>query len=416
MNISPARQARVATRLGVTFLVVVPLMAFAAGLGLPVNITLLSMLTGIVVATTSRSLHHLHLPPRLNASDLALLAFVATASVGFALSLHSVAYLPPAYFVHAVVLLFVCPLAYLFGAMYGAQASPQSVRRIFHAVLALSGTFVTLTLLDPQAVTSDEAVRGSYYQYSGDCLALAALVHTSTRERKASRWPLLIVLPILVLLGSRASVAAYGAALMFSPLLPFVLGAGLVIGLLGSFFADSIATLGSELFETSRVITSLLGTFIQGNEDGSLGERQQFQQQALTTIDDHPLLGQFGYDYIANGYVGGYAHSALDLWAQYGVLALLSFLGAVVLSPLISLLAPGAPRISRRPGWHSMPLLVFLVLEFALFRHPESVVLFFGIGVLSSLAGPRLSRAQARVANMAHAARPGLPHLVQPRP
>lgn len=405
MNISPARQAKVATRLGSIFLVAVPLMAFASGLGLPVNITLLSMLTGVLVVTTSRSMHHLHLP-RLNASDLALLAFVATASLGFVLSLHTVAHLPPEYFVHAVVLLYFCPLAYLFGAMYGAQVSPQSVKRIFHAVLALSAAFVTLTLLDPQAVTSDEAVRGSYYQYSGDCLALAALMHTSTRERKVNRWPLLIVLPIIMLVGSRASVAAYGAALMFSPLLPLVLGAGLVMGLLGSFFAESIATLGPELFETSRVITSLLGTVIKGDEDASLGERQQFQRQALSTLADHPLLGQFGYDYIANGYAGGYAHSALDLWAQYGALALLSFVGAVVLSPLISLLAPGAARISRRPGWHSMPLLVFLVLEFALFRHPESVVLFFGMGVLSSLAGPRPSRAQARVANMTQSARP----------
>ena len=405
MNLSPARQARVATRLGAIFLVAVPLMAFAAGLGLPVNITLLSMLAGIVVVITSRSMYHLHLP-QLNASDLALLAFVATASLGFALSLHSVAYLPPEYFVHAVVLLFFCPLAYLFGAMFGAQASQQSVRRMFHAALALSVTFVTLTLLDPQAVTADEAVRGSYYQYSGDCLALAALVHTSARERKVARWPLLIVLPILVLLGSRASVAAYGAALMFSPLLPLVLAAGLVMGLLGLLFADSLANLGPEFFETSRVITSLLGTLIRGNEDGSLGERQQFQLQALATLDDHPLLGQFGYDYIANGYAGGYAHSALDLWAQYGVLSLLSFVGAVVLSSLISLLAPGAPRISRRPGWHSMALLVFLILEFALFRHPESVVLFFGMGVLSSLAGRRLSQPQARIANMTLSARP----------
>jgi hypothetical protein len=366
-------------------------MAFLAGLGARLNITLLSVLAGLIAVAVSTSINKTRLP-RLNLSNLALLAFVASANLAFLLSLSVLAHLPDGYFLHAVALLYFCPLAYLFGAIFGAQADRGSISRIFHAVVVLSVGFVILTLLAPELVSTDETVVGSYYQYSGDCLALVALIHLATCDRNSSRWSLLIVVPILVMLGSRATVFAYGAALLFSPLLPFVLAAGLIISILITFFLEGIATLGSEYTGSSRVIISLLSTFIEGNEDLSLGERKQFQQQALAIISENPILGKFGYDYFANGYVGGFAHSALDIWAQYGVLAFWSFLGALTLSPIISMLARDAPPIKHRPAFRAMPLLAFLALEFALFRHPESVVLFFGMGVLSSVADARVRR------------------------
>lgn len=374
------------------FVLAVLALAVMAALGFRANVTLGSMLVCVAMAALRPSLW----PGRhsvLGLPSIALLVFMASAIPPVLHAKWSGAFLPPAYFLHAMALIILCPLAYGFGLAATSAAPAAWVERTFKAALALEIGFVALTFLAPGLLSDDEMVRGSYYQYSGDCLAMLALVHLAFRRDDGARWPLLVALPILVLVGSRASLACYAVALMVSPLLGPLLLLLAGIGLAWFLAQEAIAALAPEFFEASRVVVSVLGAAFEGAEDASLLERQEFQQSALQTIRAHPLMGEFGYDFINNGYVGGFAHSALDLWAQYGLLNFLAFVAMICLLPVWRALSALAQAQPGQAHARYVPLLVFLILQFSLFRHPESVVLFFGIGALAALVErPRLPK------------------------
>ena len=379
------KSAHPAGLIGVFFVCTLLCAAFASALGFRVNVTVASLVPAVTVLLLSRPLRNAAWSG-LAGSDWALAVFVLSAAAAMAMSLPNVGALPLDYMLHAAALLLLCPLAYVLGRVLAANATPRGLENLFRLALILTICFVALTFALPDLVSTEESVRGSYYQYSGDCLAVTALIHLLMRQKSSPRWMLLLVLPVLVLIGSRASVASYGIALLFSQMLPFV--AVLAVAAVGVWLLleDTILSLVPELFDATRVVTTLLGAAIEGREDASLLERQQFQAMAFESIKNHPLFGHFGYDYYVNGFVGGFSHSALDLWAQYGLMTFLAFIVMLVLTPILGLI-----RVHTRRGWSRTPastwaLFVFLLLEFTFFRHPESVVLFFGAGALVGLS------------------------------
>jgi hypothetical protein len=396
-RVKPHEPVAAAVALGLVFVGSVLLLAFLAAFGARVNITLgASVLSGIVFMA-SPVLRRQGLGG-WNLSDCSLAAFVLFALLAIGLSLGRIGTLPFEYILHAMALIVLCPLAYFFGSTVASSSGAAGLKKVFYLALVIVTGFLVLIYALPDLVSDDEMVRGSYYQYSGDCLAVVGLMHLATREQKSAVWPVFLVIPVLVLIGSRASVAAYGVALMFSSLMPVVLATCLVGYLCWPLIESVILTITPDLLEVSRVVTSLMGALLEGREDASLLEREQFQRMAIESIKDHPLLGNFGYDYLWNGYVGGFSHSALDLWAQYGALTFLAFTAAVVAGPLMTLLWARRRAAGHLGTLHLVPLLVFLAMEFAFFRHPESVVLFFGMGALSGLSSrvvvwrPRPSR------------------------
>jgi hypothetical protein len=363
------------------------MLAFIAALGTRLNVTLGAIALCSACFVFSPQLHRC-LHATWNASDWSLVVFVVSALVAITLSIGRLAILPIDVVMHSTALIAVCPLAYVFGSTVASHAGPAGIRTVFHLALIAVLSFLALTNWQSGLVSDEGAVVGSYYQYSGDCLAVVALLHLATRQKSASVWPILLVIPALLLVGSRASLAAYFAALMVSSLMPSIAVVCVVAIASWPWLEGLVVAAAPDLLDISRVITSLIGAVLEGREDASLLERLEYQRMAIASIADHPVLGDFGYDVLWNGYLGGFSHTALDLWAQYGVTTFLAFAGTILAAPLVSTLWMKRRSRSRLPGpERCLPLLVFLVVEFTFFRHPESVVLFFGIGALSGLAG-----------------------------
>lgn len=377
---------RASDALGASILIGVPLLGYANGLGFGVNVTLGASLLAMAVYALLPVAWSTRHP--VGESSVAVVVFAAACSLSVLMSLPALGSVPIAYAMHTLVLIVLCPLAFFVGRRFALTSNGPSMARLFRVSLALAVLFVVARLLWPDIISDDEIGKGSYYQYVGDTLAMAALLAYASGDRARFHWPWLLVLPLLVLVGSRASFAAYGTALlvttMWRPVL--LLGAGSAGAIVA--LGDRLAELVPDFYEVSRVVTSLAITLIEGHEDASLGERRDFNAQALATIAEKPFLGRYGYDWILNGYVGGHAHSAIDVWAQFGVLALLAFVAAVTLSPLSYLVARLARRSPVDEGrqFALLPMLLFLVILFAFFRHPESVPLFFGIGTLAGLS------------------------------
>lgn len=54
--------------------------------------------------------------------------------------------------------------------------------------------------------------------------------------------------------------------------------------------------------------------------------REEFGLKAWQVIQNHPILGDYGY-YIDAGGLGGYAHNILSAWAEFGIVGFLIFIG-----------------------------------------------------------------------------------------
>jgi hypothetical protein len=376
--------------LGVSVLLLVPLLSYANGVGLAVNITLTSVAAALVVFALYPQTWHIGRLP--DPASAAMLLFIAACGLPLLLSPGRVGSVPVPYAMHTVALVVLCPLAFVAGTHGARGMSRQHSRALFLVTAGTAALFVAVRIARPEIISSDEIGKGSYYQYAGDCLALAALLAYAKGYRPAGGWLYLAMLPLLLLLGSRASLASYAVALLFTRYLPrVVLMGGALIAVIASM-ADVLVESLPEFYDLSRVVTSLALTLVEGGEDASLGERREFHDQAVATIADHVVTGRYAYDFEINGYVGGHAHSAIDLWAQYGVVAFAAFVGALVANPLSRLIDRLAMPRGAAPVLNSdrviyAPLLIFLVMEFAFFRHPESVPLFFGIGLLAGLSG-----------------------------
>lgn len=379
-----ARPADGGLALGAAVLLLVPVLAYANAIGIAINVTAAT----VVVALAVQAWYPIRdgQPIAFSVADAAMAVFVLTSSLHILLSPMRLAGLPTAYVLHSFALTVACPAAYLFGARFIRRATAAQCARIFHLGLALAALFIGSRLVWPDIISTDEIAKGSYYQYAGDCLAGSALVAYARSDRRGQVLALIVVLPVLLLLGSRASLAAYGLALLATRLLPWLLVAGSLLGAVVLSSLDWIGDLMPDFYDVSRTLTSLFLVLIEGNQDSSLSERESFHEQALKIIADHPLWGEYSYDFRINGYEGGFAHSAIDLWAQFGVVTFLAFAAAILVNPLLQRLGqlavlPNPDKLAPRP----LPLLLFLITQFALFRHPESVPLFFCIGCLAHL-------------------------------
>lgn len=370
--------------LGAAVLLLVPVLAYANGIGIAVNVTAATVVVALAVQASYPIGNGQ--PILFSVADAAMAVFVLTSGLHILLSPMRLAGVPTAYLLHSFSLIVICPATYLFGARFIRRATAAQCARVLHLGLAMAALFIGLRLAWPDIISTDEIAKGSYYQYAGDCLAGSALVAYACGDRRTQVLALILVLPVLLLLGSRASLAAFGLALLATRLLPWVLVAGSVLGAIVLSSLNWISDLMPDFYDVSRTLTSLFLVLIEGSQDSSLGERESFNEQALQVIADHPLWGEYSYDFRINGYMGGFAHSAIDLWAQFGVVTFLAFATAIVANPLLRWTGQlvAVPN-SKRQATRSLPLLVFLIAEFALFRHPESVPLFFLIGCLAHL-------------------------------
>ena len=384
MTTQRAHHADGGLALGAAVLLLVPVLAYANAIGIAINVTAATVVVALAVQPWYPIRDGQPIP--FSVADAAMAVFVLTAGLHILLSPMRLASVPTAYVLHSFALTVVCPAAYLFGARFIRRATAAQCARLFHLGLTLAALFIGSRLVWPDIISTDEIAKGSYYQYAGDCLAGSALVAYARGDRRGQILALILVLPVLLLLGSRASLAAYGLALLASRLLPWLLVAVSVLGAAVLSSLDWISDLMPDFYDVSRTLTSLFLVLVDGNHDSSLGERELFHAQAMQVITDHPLWGEYSYDLRINGYVGGFAHSAIDLWAQFGVVTFLAFTAAVVANPLLRWIGQRAarPNADKLPP-RRWPLLVFLITEFALFRHPESVLLFFLIGCLAHL-------------------------------
>lgn len=367
-----------------------PLLCYANSLGAGLNVSLTSVGLSVVCAAFIPWKRVAAMP--LGGSDIALAAFVFAALASLAQAYKTLAIVPAEYALHIASLLLLCPAAYALGRLFGYVGDAKLVHRLFLTTLILSICFLIARFAFPESILVDQDDKGSYYQYAGDSLAIAALLHYARAPRRVRPLEMLLVLAVLLLLGSRASFVAYAVALLVSSSGVWLVLSGCAIAVLISANLATVLDVVPALGEVSRIGATIVAILSGGAEDASLGERKDFLALAMHTIEKSPFLGSFGYDYSGNGNVGGFAHSAIDIWAQYGVIAFALFCGVVVWSPLARLLNqfayswPQKRAVATSESRRVTPLLVFFVCEFVLFRHPESFVLFFGLGAQVALS------------------------------
>lgn len=361
--------------LGLVMFGLLPFLAGLKGLMIPANVTLLAPSAALAAFIGGRWTR-VGAP---NIADLALLALIGFMMLRLLASLNFVLGLPLDYGLHAISLLVICPFMYYAGRTMMLDLSSDSAARLLSINIFIVTLFLVATIVAPDVIKRNGMAANSYYQYMGDGLAVAALTAWALGYRSKFYWVYLLTAALLASTGSRASALAYVIAMGFSNLRLLAMGA--VVASPVAYWLSSIITSGASLDWTGqfRVLSTFVAYFAQDQEDASFSERQQFLDNAIDVINNQPIFGQIAYE-VRSGEMGEYAHNILHLWANFGIVALILMLLVLLGTPLLRLLL-GTPRSDRYP----LPLLVFVAMELLFFRHPENIVLFFALGILTTL-------------------------------
>ena len=361
--------------LGLVLFALLPILAALKGLMIPANITLLVPAAAFFVMLAGRW----RTIGSISISDFAMMALVVYMMLRSLASLNTILEQPADYGLHAISLLIVCPFMYFVGRIVAQNLSTNQSARLLAINLIIVIGYLALSVVSPEFLRQRGLAANSYYQYMGDGLAVAALLAWGYGYRAPFYWPYIITAFSLISIGSRASAVAYVIAMAFSNL-RFLVTASLVAAPVGLWFLTAIERgAGLDWANQFRVLSTFLDFYTQDAEDASFSERQQFFDNAMNVINEHPLTGKIAYE-VQGGVMGEYVHNALHLWANFGIVALL----------LMALVVAGG-LLGRRPNQtagkinYPFPLLVFVAAELMFFRHPENIVLFFALGALATL-------------------------------
>jgi len=123
-----------------------------------------------------------------------------------------------------------------------------------------------------------------------------------------------------------------------------------------------------------------------------LGRESAFDA-GLQAIIDNPLFGRFEFQLEAFGDDGLYIHSALDIWAQAGVLPFLAFMVGMLLIAyrILSMLLRNPDAALK-----VLPLFFFAVASWSLARYPWAYQLFFAVAFALANSVSKKRRAISR--------------------
>ena len=362
-------------RLALVMFGLLPFLASLKGLMIPANITLLVPVAAFAAFVIGRW-------PRvgsLTAADFGLIGLFVFMSVRVLASADVVLQQPLDYGLHVISLLYVCPFMFYVGRVTGTGLETNGMAKLLILNLVIVVCFLAITVIAPDFVRRNGLEANSYYQYMGDGLAVAALAAWACNYRPRLYWPYLLTAVLLVSVGSRASAVAFLIAMAFSNA-RFLIVAGATGLPLGFWLLGEIERgAGLDWAGQFRVLSTFLDFYLKDAEDASYSERQQYFDNAIDVIDKNPLMGEVAYE-MRTGGMGEFVHNILHLWANFGLIALCLMVLMIFGGP-ISRLFSSTNVDERRP----FPLLVFVAVELLFFRHPENVVLFFALGLLTSL-------------------------------
>lgn len=250
-------------------------------------------------------------------------------------------------------------------------------------VLLNANSFDTLSLYQ---ATQESGVRLNY-QLMGDAFAITSVILTTRLPKPVHRWLFAAAsLAVMFIIPSR-SAAFFGAC---SLLLALVLkGRGPTrlwpVALVIIALAGVQSGLLAPLFEGTRFESA----FSDNSADTSWDSRQMVMKYGQELLLAKPFTGEWAFQLTDLGYSGAYIHSALDIWAQTGIIPFLIFI-TIWASLLYSLFEGWKrwPQIAQEAA----PVLLFAAMSWALSRNVGVVVLFFCLGYASAtLAQARFS-------------------------
>jgi hypothetical protein len=292
--------------------------------------------------------------------------------------------LPADYTLLLISLVVFCPLGYWVGRLVGAKSDAGEAARLlnYNILIVLAYIIYGAIGLGPGHV-SEEA--GSYYQFMGDGLSVTALAAYSMGYRPKFLVPYLLVALLLLGIGSRASALAFIACFLF--LRPKLLLLGITTG-------TAFVVVGTTILATIdlppwlnqfRVISTSLALITDGTADLSYLDRYDYFMKGLAIIREYPLTGLIGYEFEWGG-SGDYMHNALHLWASFGLPAFLVFVLALVAPAILTAhLRDQDARATRGGSQPALGLIYLILVQFALFRHPNNFVLFYALGIAASI-------------------------------
>jgi len=318
-------------------------------------------------------------------SDFFVLLFFVFVFVFAIVTYFTIVNYPFVQFQHLLSLAILCPLFYFFGLEFALDCNNRLTNIIFWVlIIQISGFLLAKNL---ELISLISIKKGSYYQYTGDTLALFAIFYEIFTKRGLGFFKFIIVFILLLYIGSRASLISFLLAMLIS-------GIGKKLMLIAVLFLFSFNLIIQNVNPESNFLSKsrVLGTFYKfskGKSDGSQYERNLYFAQTFDLIKRNPLGFDVLYDFKLNGYFGGYVHSMLDLWTRFGLLAFLIFVfiicGGIIELFVRSLRIYPIFFIRELIKSRILVLFVFLFFHFLLFRHPESLILFMGLGILSAL-------------------------------
>ncbi|MFY0990302.1 hypothetical protein [Halomonas sp. C05BenzN] len=155
--------------------------------------------------------------------------------------------------------------------------------------------------------------------------ALVMLVFLIAVSRTASARAALIAMGgfVMFVLGARSELYAY---LVLATLLLVVWA-----GMSARYLLTLLAVLALAVLVVVNQFEAMSGTrqlqVLDLSGTSSWLARQHLEQRALTQIAASPWLGQFGGHVTAAGGTGGYAHSMLSAWVNYGLIGFVLYVG-----------------------------------------------------------------------------------------
>lgn len=213
------------------------------------------------------------------------------------------------------------------------------------------------------------------YQLMGDAFAICSAI-LITRIRQARwQWAFAALCTVIMFMIPSRSAAFFGFLSLLTALLLFgnfrsrltllVLSGLVLLGVQSGAFA--------EIFEGTRFESA----FTPDKADNSWHSRQEAVDFGISTLKDNPFFGEWAFQLTDLKYAGAYIHSALDVWAQAGLIPFLLFLGiwATLLTSLLHVWR-ASPQLAREAG----PVLMFAALSWVLSRNVTNAALFFCLG------------------------------------
>lgn len=233
----------------------------------------------------------------------------------------------------------------------GFYLRPERWRRLFAllfmavAVNAVAFTRWDRLMVDLRGIL-DPQYAGIYLSLARTALFTGLFTWAAVRGRAARTAVLVVMLPVILLMGGRADVAA--SVLVFPVALWLTLSAGrqaLLYAMLAGVAGGILALLGSDVLSATRH-----AQFFSIGEMTSLIARTGLLETGLDRILASPLLGDYGGTLVVYGSIGSYIHNLLSVWQSFGLFPFLLYLwllGSTTLASVGLLLHRGR-KMSRR--------------------------------------------------------------------